>query len=157
MSHSEEPTVDPSEMDDLLDEMDSTMNQMGRLFATRHGSMVCNATLSMSQSLTLRVIADNETIKISDLATKLGVKAPAASSMVDSLVKAGMIVREHDSDDRRVWRVRLTDDGLEALSRVEQERREYLKHFLPLLTADEIRTIISIHRKLIDAMTSGDI
>lgn len=141
--------------DELLDELDATTTQLGRLFALRHGPTMCS-TVTVAQALTLRVIAEQESVKIGELAGLLGIKAPAASSLVDGLEKAGLIARESDPSDRRAWRLQLTEAGQQALVETEAAKREHMRHIVPLLSEDEIRTLIAIHRKLIAAMTARD-
>jgi DNA-binding MarR family transcriptional regulator len=143
--------------DELADELDSTVVTLGRLFSARHGEMCSESGLSASQMLTLRVLGEAGPMKISDLAMHVGVKAPAASAMVDALDKRGHIRREADVDDRRVTLVRLTDEGAAELAAVEAERREHMRRYLSVLSEDDVSALIRIHRKLIDAMTSDRI
>lgn len=152
---SEEQGTYGSSAEELLDQLDATATHLGRLFAARHSMMADCAGMTMHQMVTLRILSDHGALRIGELAAMLGVKAPAASSMVDSLEKAGYLGREHDAEDRRVWRLHVTEAGLEALGRMERERREHMRKFLPYITEDEMRAIIRIQRKLIDAMTSG--
>ena len=53
------------------------------------------------------------------LAEKLAVRKPTLTAAADSLVAAGLLVREDDPEDRRVVRIRITFAGLDALERCE--------------------------------------
>jgi DNA-binding MarR family transcriptional regulator len=154
---SEEQASYETRSEELLNQLDSTAMQLGKLLSRQHGAMACCQGLTLQQTLALRVIADHGSIKMGEIATLIGVKAPAASSLVDSLEKSGYLQREHAVDDRRVWRIQLTEQGTQAVTEAERERRDYMRRFVPLLTHEEIETIIRIHRKLIDAMTSGEL
>jgi MarR family transcriptional regulator, transcriptional regulator for hemolysin len=71
----------------------------------------------------------------SELADRLGVEGATMVAMVDRLVKAGLVVREASSIDRRVKRVVLTSAGHEIYEKVKAEasalRRELLKSIDP--------------------------
>ena len=49
-------------------------------------------------------------VSLKDLAREYGVTAPSASSMVDSLVKEGILIRETSVEDRRSIRIKLAPE-----------------------------------------------
>jgi MarR family transcriptional regulator for hemolysin len=84
----------------------------------------------------------------SELADRLGVEGATMVAMVDRLVKAGLVVREASTTDRRVKRVVLTAGGLEIYEKVKAEaaalRKELLAHIDPkkLLVATELLEVL---------------
>jgi MarR family transcriptional regulator for hemolysin len=80
----------------------------------------------------------------SELANRLDVEGATMVAMVDRLVKAGLVVREPSTTDRRVKRVVLTAAGNLLYDRVRAEatafRRELLANVEPkkLLVATEL-------------------
>jgi MarR family transcriptional regulator, transcriptional regulator for hemolysin len=80
----------------------------------------------------------------SELAERLGVEGATMVAMVDRLVKAGLVVREASTTDRRVKRVVLTDAGSQIYEKVKTEaaalRKELLANTDPkkLLMATEL-------------------
>jgi MarR family transcriptional regulator, transcriptional regulator for hemolysin len=85
-----------------------------------------------------------EPLSQSELADRLAVEGATMVSMVDRLVKAGLVIREPSGTDRRVKRVVLTQTGMVLHSRVLEEaaafRKELLAHADPknLLAATEL-------------------
>ena len=61
---------------------------------------------------------------------------PAASRMVDDLVRRGFVERHEDAEDRRMKRVRLTDDGGAVIRRLNAARLNGLEQFAQTLTDD---------------------
>jgi DNA-binding MarR family transcriptional regulator len=59
----------------------------------------------------LAAIAAREPATLSEVATALGRGAPAVSRSVDSMVRAGLIERAPDPDNRRRLAMRLTESG----------------------------------------------
>jgi DNA-binding MarR family transcriptional regulator len=55
------------------------------------------------------------------LADKLAVRKPTLTAAVDGLVAAGLLERATESGDRRVVRIRITEAGLDAVARAEDQ------------------------------------
>src|ERR1700685_3637613 len=68
----------------------------------------------------------------SELADRLAVEGATMVAMVDRLVKAGLVIREPSTTDRRVKRVVLTPAGMKIYEKVKAEavalRKELLAH-----------------------------
>jgi MarR family transcriptional regulator for hemolysin len=80
----------------------------------------------------------------SELADRLAVEGATMVAMIDRLVKAGLVLREASTTDRRVKRVVLTPAGLKIYEKVKAEatalRKELLSNIDPkkLLVATEL-------------------
>jgi MarR family transcriptional regulator for hemolysin len=80
----------------------------------------------------------------SELADSLGVEGATMVAMVDRLVKAGLAVREPSTTDRRVKRVRLTQNGNLLYGKVKAEAATFRRELLTgidtalLLTATDL-------------------
>jgi MarR family transcriptional regulator, transcriptional regulator for hemolysin len=80
----------------------------------------------------------------SELADRLAVEGATMVAMVDRLVKAGLVIREPSTTDRRIKRVVLTSAGNLLYDKVREEagafRKELLANIDPkkLLTATEL-------------------
>jgi DNA-binding MarR family transcriptional regulator len=59
----------------------------------------------------LRAIAAHEPATLNQVAAAAGRGAPAASRSVDALVRAGLVERTQDPNNRRRLALRLTEDG----------------------------------------------
>jgi DNA-binding MarR family transcriptional regulator len=150
------------ELSALIDEMDAQVLALGRLLSARrqgesgaahsHGQGTL-AALTPSQVALLRAVS-GEPARMLDIATRLSIKPPAVSALVDVAERAGYVRRRRDRADRRVTRVSLTEAGHAALLGADGDRREALRRHAAVLTLDDLRTLIRIQQVLIDAMTS---
>ncbi len=147
--------VPASEVDELIDQLDSTVMVLGRLFSARHGETCGEGGMSTAHMLALRVIHESGPSRIGDLAAHMGIKRPAASALVDALESHGHIARLADGEDRRVTMVALTDTGIAQLKHAEMERREHMRRYFSVLSNDDVQALIRIHRTLIDAMMTN--
>jgi DNA-binding MarR family transcriptional regulator len=150
--------------DALIDEMDAQICMLGRLLSARHSDIGGPATdhtgqgaLSMPHYILLRVLSYAGPMKMADVATMLGTKAPAVSSLVDAAEKAGHVTREADSEDRRITLVAITAAGDEALLESETIRREMMRRYVSVLPDEDLAALIRIQRTLIDAMVAQKI
>lgn len=69
-----------------------------------------------SRRMILAAVAANEPTTLNQVAAAVGRGAPAVSRSVDSLVRAGLIERQPDPDNRRRLAMRLTADGRQLLA-----------------------------------------
>jgi DNA-binding MarR family transcriptional regulator len=80
--------------------------------------------LTFGQARALRLLARaGEPVRIGELAARLEVVPRSATSMVDALEAAGLVVRTPDPIDRRSILVGLTDSGDDLLARLGRARR----------------------------------
>ena len=69
----------------------------------------------------LAAVADHEPATLNDVAAAVERGAPAVSRSVDALVRAGLIERAPDRNNRRRLAMRLTQAGREALAHAPAE------------------------------------
>ena len=131
------------------------MLTLGRLMMSRHSEMTAGSPVTGPRLLVLRLLAEGDS-KAGDLACRLGVKAPAVSSLIEGLERDGYVAREHGAEDRRVVLVTLTDVGRAVLSEAEAVRRGHMRRYLAALTEEDVRTLIRIQRTLIDSIVEMD-
>ena len=77
------------------------------------------------------------------------VSLPAASRMVDDLVRRGLVERHEDVADRRMKRVSITRDGRAVIDRLNAARLSGMEQFVEGLSGGERRTLAEALRKLL--------
>lgn len=82
-------------------------------------------------------------ITLSQLAARQRLSAPTISKVVGALEDAGLVVRELDPDDRRVWWVRLTEAGEAFVEDGRQRRSQWLADRMARLTGRERATLLA--------------
>src|SRR5579872_4933276 len=76
-------------------------------------------------------------MSVSKLAELLGVTGSSITTACKRLEKAGLVKRERQSDDERMVRVTLTEQGIARVEAWQEQRRELLAHLLAPLAQDE--------------------
>jgi DNA-binding MarR family transcriptional regulator len=107
--------------------------------------------LSLSQIKLLHHLEDQpRELSLKQAAEVVHVSMPAASRMVDDLVRRGFAQRREDEDDRRMKRVCLTDGGRTAIRRLNAARLSGLEQFVANLTTTEKTTLANALEQLVE-------
>jgi MarR family transcriptional regulator for hemolysin len=95
--------------------------------------------VSQASWMTIAIAAKaNTPLSQSELADRLGVEGATMVAMVDRLVKAGLVVREASSTDRRIKRVVLTPAGVAIYDKVKTEADALRNQLLAKLDARKL-------------------
>ncbi|MFI6575898.1 MarR family transcriptional regulator [Nocardiopsis sp. NPDC050513] len=107
-------------------------------------------TLRVSEDDDLRIVhlallqvlqrRDGPTVK--ELAALIGRSESRTSRLVDQLVRRALVERREDADDRRVRRVRISDDGHAVLRRIDAVRAGTQLELLDHLDDDERAAVL---------------
>ena len=106
--------------------------------------------LSLTQVKLLHYLDDaTDELTLKQGAELVRVSLPAASRMVEDLVRRGFMERREDAEDRRMKRVRITADGRSVIGRLNAARLSGLEQFVEDLTVSERRALDHALRKLL--------
>jgi DNA-binding MarR family transcriptional regulator len=105
--------------------------------------------LTLTQVKTLIALSAEE-LTVKDLAERLGLSLPGASRAVDALVERGLLGRREDTTDRRMKRLRCTDDGRDALERLDEARLAGVSQFTATLPAAQRKRLSAALRPILD-------
>ena len=98
--------------------------------------------LTLTQIKLLHHLEDAEhPLTLKDAAELVHVSLPAASRMVDELVRREFVERHEDAEDRRMKRVHVTDAGRAVIRRLNAARLAGLQQFTDSLTDAERRKL----------------
>ena len=113
--------------------------------------------LTLTQIKLLHHLEDTDReLTLKEGAELVHVSLPAASRMVDELVRRGFVQRREDVDDRRMKRVRLTDQGRAVIRKLNAARLNGLRQFTEELTDGERRKLAAALRKLLEREDVAD-
>ena len=100
--------------------------------------------------------APQDGLPASELAALLAVSPATVTGSTDRLEARGLLTRTLDPDDRRSWRIALTDAGRALVRSHLPEHLAFEQSLLAALTPDEITQLETLLRRLIDhAETNG--
>ena len=136
--------------DRLIDTLIPLLAEQRRRWAER-----CQARgLSVVGFQTLSLLQERQAMPMSRLADELDVAPPNASAIVGRLAERGLVERVADPTDRRIVRVRLTDQGRGLLDEIEEARLERLRRLIGALDPTQQRRLLRSVRDLVEATRS---
>jgi DNA-binding MarR family transcriptional regulator len=97
---------------------------------------------------TLHYIKEREGILMREVANYLHITPPSATSLVNSLVKEGLVKRIVDVGDRRTVQLRVTAAGTELLKNSFKKTADMMKKSLNKLSDKEKSNFIIILKKI---------
>ncbi|MCX7029525.1 MAG: MarR family transcriptional regulator [Spirochaetes bacterium] len=109
------------------------------------------AGLSMPQVGLLMFLHHGESRTVHDVGEHLGISNPAASMLVDRLVRAGLAERTEQPGDRRIRRIRLTAEGRSFVERSLRERDAWVGDLAAHLSREEEAALRRVLPALMEA------
>jgi DNA-binding MarR family transcriptional regulator len=97
-----------------------------------------------------------EGIPVKDLAEGTGVTPGAITQFVNTLVEKGLVAREGDLNDRRVVRLKLTDQARNHFEKFKTDHLASMCRVFDVLTDDEIKQLIAMLTKIDTSYNSRD-
>jgi DNA-binding MarR family transcriptional regulator len=134
----------------LYELLDMLMNH------SMHGwnDFVKSMGLSMPQFSILMQVYYRGAFSISDIGNRFGVSVPAASQLVEKLVKAGYLERAEDPKDRRARLLLLSTKGKKLIEHGFKIRYHWMDELVDELTIEEKEKVIKA-LKLLTETTKG--
>ncbi len=105
--------------------------------------------LTMGQLKALVTVAEAGPLPVGRLGAALGIGKPAATLLVDALVRRGLVERSEDPEDRRRTLVRLSAQGGELMDELLRGRRDRLAGWLAQLDDDDLLALARGLRALV--------
>lgn len=112
-----------------------------------------------TQLLILTQLAGRTPMRVGELAHRVHVSQPTATTVVNGLAAAGLVQRIKDTEDGRAIKVSLTDYGMQKLTEVGHQEAAFLDTLINALPEDEQATMLAaipIMLRIADASTTAE-
>ncbi|HYH24651.1 MAG TPA: MarR family transcriptional regulator [Blastococcus sp.] len=136
--------------EDRAGELGDLLMRVARTQRRRWRDTLAPWDLSPSQARALRVIAERDGVRLSDLAEALHIAPRSATEVADGLQERGLAERAADPADRRAVILRPTADGRRVQREVDDARTADTSELFGRLSADDRATLERILRSLAD-------
>ncbi|SDL79987.1 DNA-binding transcriptional regulator, MarR family [Nonomuraea maritima] len=132
-----------TELGELLVAAYRAFAQQGRARFGEHG-------LSAARVRLLTTLGQRPGSRMRDLADALGVSGRAITPLVDALESEGLVARRPDPDDRRAFRLTLTDAGLGAIDRIAGLQEQVSADIFGGMSTKDRRDLARLLRAFLD-------
>jgi DNA-binding MarR family transcriptional regulator len=112
--------------------------------------VVRGSELTPGQMHAIEIIGHEESLRMKELAEKLGVTTGTLTVAVDRLERLGLVERRPHETDRRSYRVVLTEAGQKHFVRHHQFHLKLTEEIAAALSPDELRTFEQVLKKVME-------
>jgi DNA-binding MarR family transcriptional regulator len=106
--------------------------------------------ITATQLNALKLLQSVGDLSLSDLSKRMAATNSAITGLVDRMVEAGLVAREQSTEDRRVWKIKLTPEGRAVAKKVEVAPWEILHTALLALPPAELEQLVTTLLKVAD-------
>lgn len=108
--------------------------------------------LTLPQLRTLLLLHAQGPLRVDEISSHLGVGMPTVTSLVSKLEKKGLVIREHDTRDRRVVFCSATDQGRAEVERLWRVRRHLINRIINSLSEEEVQLAAKVMELILQAV-----
>jgi MarR family transcriptional regulator for hemolysin len=138
-------------MNELEERFSSALHSTSRAWRQALDRRLKYLGVSQASWMTIAVAAKARTpLSQSELADSLAVEGATMVAMVDRLVKAGLVIREPSTTDRRVKRIIVTPAGNMLYDKVRAEAAEFRKELLAHMDPAQVLVATELLERLQD-------
>lgn len=131
------------------------MSDVSRLMRRRFDERARSSGATGPQWRTLKILQRREGLHQGQIAELLEVEPITCSRMIDRLVEAGLVERRGDPDDRRAWRIFLTDKARPILDDLHMIASGMIEDALQGLDARQRDTLVESLNVIRSNLTQG--
>jgi MarR family transcriptional regulator, organic hydroperoxide resistance regulator len=117
--------------------------RLAREQCARHG-------ITATQLNVLKLLQTVGELSLSEVSRRMAATNSTVTGIIDRMTAANLVEREQSTEDRRVWKIRLTPDGRAMARKVEVAPWEILRTAVTALPAAELEQLITTLAKVAD-------
>jgi len=103
-----------------------------------------------NQQMPLLVLIYSEgNVLVKDAAETLGITSSAATQMINTLIKKGLLLRTVDTKDKRAVRISLSAKGKKIISDFHRDMLKNMQHSFKPISDTELNKVISVFNKVL--------
>ncbi|MDP2922969.1 MAG: MarR family transcriptional regulator [Candidatus Omnitrophota bacterium] len=137
----------------FADNLNEIMPVIMKGFARRLVKELYKGNITLPQFFILESLYREGESRMTDLARCMNATTAAMTGLVDRLVRDSYIVRIHDSNDRRIVKVKLTAAGSDLVKRVNERRRQMVIRIFGRISESDRRDYLRILTQIKDILT----
>ncbi|GIO39633.1 MarR family transcriptional regulator [Paenibacillus antibioticophila] len=148
--------TEPPTPEYLLEILFKTTHSIHSQFEAQLSAQDVPAYLTGPRMRFLKCIEEAGKIKMSDLATKLGIKKRTVTQFVDALEKENVIVRIPDPNDRRATLIQITETAEPLIKKTGEAMIEAASRVLASFSSESRSHLLCLLYQLADVKESND-
>ncbi len=135
---------------DVVGEILELADKLARKLLPAVAKDLLEMDLTMPQLKIMVMLFINESARMSDIASGLGVTMATDTGLIDRLVERQYVVRESLPDDRRVVLCRLSGTGREVVGRIWNLLRNRSRELLEAMDTEHLEMFVEVLQAMLD-------
>lgn len=136
----------------ILEELSNDFQRLQRTWKHYFHMILDDDHVSPAQIGLLFYLREHQPVSGKKIASLIQISPSAVTQLLDGLDKAGYISREHDSADRRVMYIRLSNQGTARMDELDEKRKQFFKEATDVLSDEELAVMRTAQRKMMEQM-----
>lgn len=137
---------------DIVANVEKELRYISGIIKQKGRELLSDYTITPPQFVALQWLFEDGDMTIGDLSTKMYLACSTTTDLIDRMEKNNLVARVKDSNDRRVVRIHLLDEGKRIIDEVIKKRQHYLEEVLKNFSAEEIQilqdNLIKLHHEM---------
>ena len=132
-----------------IEKLSSILIELYEKMSSWEHAVVKESGLTPAQMHTIEIMGHQESLRMKELAQKLGVTTGTLTVMIDRLEQNGLILRKPHKKDRRSIMIALTKKGQEYFEEHHKLHLELTREITSSLNEDETKQFYTFIKKLV--------
>jgi DNA-binding MarR family transcriptional regulator len=131
-------------LSEFADRVNEIMPVISREFLRHQSAEFYKTKVTVPQFVVMSILYRQGELKMTDLARLMNVTTAAVTGIIDRLVRDRYIKRHHDSEDRRIIKVSLTNKGNSTVKNMSEKQKEITMKVFGMISQEEREQYINI-------------
>jgi MarR family transcriptional regulator, organic hydroperoxide resistance regulator len=110
--------------------------------------------VTATQLNVIKMLDEIGELSLSELSRKIAAQNSTVTGIVDRMVQADLVTREQSPEDRRVWRIKLSERGKQVARKIDVAPWDLLRRGIESLDKKDKETLMVILRKVAAHVTT---
>jgi DNA-binding MarR family transcriptional regulator len=142
--------MEKTEKAELVESILLTSDKLFRKLLPTIPQEILTLDVTMPQLKIMLMLFIHGSMRMSDIASEMGVALPTATSFIDRLVDKSFVARESQPNDRRVVLCRLAEGGQKAIDLIWESGRANIGGLLEEIDTGELQMLDSVLQSVLD-------
>jgi DNA-binding MarR family transcriptional regulator len=138
-------------------ELEGLLRTVSVIIKKRGREILSDFDITPPQFNALLTLIGEGSLTIGELGEKMYLACSTATDLVDRMERNGLVIRERDTADRRVIRLKVLDKGHQMRNEVLDARKNYLSTVLEKISPEETEAMIVALTHLSELMTQEEV
>jgi DNA-binding MarR family transcriptional regulator len=133
---------------DIVANVEKELRYIAGIIRQKGRELLSDYTITPPQFIALQWLFEDGDMTIGDLSAKMFLACSTTTDLIDRMEKNNLVERIKDTNDRRVVRIHLLDEGKRIIDEVIKKRQQYLQEVLTNFSSEEIQILQDHLKKL---------